>query len=71
MPSESSVIGLPKIPVRAVPRGRRSPERPRRAADRHYLAVVTEEARRLGRQLRPPRESRGASASRASEDSQR
>ena len=25
----------------------------RRAADRHYLAVVAAEARRLGRQLRP------------------
>jgi hypothetical protein len=25
----------------------------RRAADRHYLAVVVAEARRLGRQLRP------------------
>jgi len=71
MPSESSAIGLPKIPGRGAPRGRRSPERPRRAADRHYLAVVTEEARRLGRQLRPPRDSRAASAWRGSEDSQR
>jgi hypothetical protein len=26
----------------------------RRAADRHYLAVVAAEARRLARQLRPP-----------------
>ncbi|HWE34521.1 MAG TPA: hypothetical protein VG410_13600 [Solirubrobacteraceae bacterium] len=26
----------------------------RRPADRHYLAVVAAEARRLGRQLRPP-----------------
>jgi hypothetical protein len=27
---------------------------PRRSAKRHYLAVVAAEARRLGRQLRPP-----------------
>jgi hypothetical protein len=71
MPSESSAMGLPVIPVRGAPRGGRSRERPRRAADRHYLAVVTEEARRLGRQLRPLRERRGASASRASQNSQR
>jgi len=71
MPSESSAIDLPVIPVRGASRGRRSPERPRRAADRHYLAVVTAEARRVARQLRPPREDRGASVSRASEDSQR
>jgi hypothetical protein len=27
---------------------------PRRPADRHYIAVVAAEARRLARQLRPP-----------------
>jgi hypothetical protein len=27
---------------------------PRRAAERHYVAVVAAEARRLARQLRPP-----------------
>jgi hypothetical protein len=32
------------------------PDRPlRRAADRHYLAVVADEARRLARQLKPSR----------------
>jgi hypothetical protein len=30
----------------------------RRAADRHYLAVVAAEARRLGRELRPAASSR-------------
>ena len=34
----------------------------RRAGDRHYLAVVAAEARRLGRQLRPPRAARKAAA---------
>lgn len=35
----------------------------RRAADRHYLAVVAAEARRLARQLRPP--NTGAAGTRA------
>jgi hypothetical protein len=39
-------------------RDSRPDERPRagarRVADRHYVAVVAEEARRLARQLRPP-----------------
>jgi hypothetical protein len=34
---------------------------PRRAADRHYLAVVAAEARRLARELRPPGRSQNAS----------
>lgn len=71
MSSESSAIGFPTIPIGGASRSRRSAERPRRAADRHYLAVVTAEARRLGRQLRPPGPGEGGSASRPSEDSQR
>jgi len=33
---------------------RRADAGARRPAERHYLAVVAAEARRLGRQLRPP-----------------
>jgi hypothetical protein len=36
----------------------------RRAADRHYLAVVAAEARRLGRELRPDKRDRGTSGPR-------
>ena len=51
MPGENN----PK-PVRrfTVPAKRRVGTSPRRPADRHYIAVVAAEARRLARQLRPP-----------------
>jgi hypothetical protein len=42
-------------PERAMPLSpRRHEPGARRPAERHYLAVVAAEARRLGRQLRPP-----------------
>ena len=46
--------------LHAAPRRRPATGRlARRAADRHYLAVVAAEARRLARQLRPADPARG------------
>ncbi|HEY1522364.1 MAG TPA: hypothetical protein VGF70_05065 [Solirubrobacteraceae bacterium] len=46
--------------MRPVPAGRTRAGKSR-ATDRHYLAVVAGEARRLARQLRPPAADRGGS----------